>query len=84
MVVDPNVLLNLSRYDDGAGGPAGLFQALGDRLFVPHQVASEFWRDRASATSDRLKMASETVGRLEDLAKSADQVISRMGKSASR
>ena len=52
-----------------------LLQALGDRLFVPHQVATEFWRNRASASHERLKMAGDTVERLEELGKNADKVL---------
>ena len=76
VVLDANVLLNLYRYDDGAREDLfRLLQALGDRLFVPHQVATEFWRNRASASRERLKMAGDTVERLEELGKNADKVL---------
>jgi hypothetical protein len=47
VVVDANVLLNLYRYT--ATTRDDLFAVLstvGDRLWVPHQVMREFWRNR--------------------------------------
>ena len=49
VVVDTNVLLNLYRYHPPAREDlVRILDALGDRLFVPHQVAAEFWKNRES------------------------------------
>jgi len=53
VVVDTNVLLNLYRYHPTTR--EDLFQileTLGPRLFIPHQVASEFWKNRESTIRD--------------------------------
>lgn len=47
VVLDTNVLLNLYGYQGSALDDfIQVFRALGDRLFVPHQVMDEFWRNR--------------------------------------
>jgi len=47
VVVDTNVLLNLYNFQGATlAGFIRVFRALGDRLFVPHQVIDEFWRNR--------------------------------------
>ncbi|MCF3960410.1 PIN domain-containing protein [Streptomyces fuscigenes] len=50
---DANVLLNLYRYTEQARTDLlRTLGALGDRLFVPHQVVEEFWRNRESVITD--------------------------------
>ncbi|MFE9049167.1 MULTISPECIES: PIN domain-containing protein [Streptomyces] len=50
---DANVLLNLYRYTEQARTDLlGALGALGDRLWVPHQVVDEFWRNRESVISE--------------------------------
>lgn len=47
VVLDTNVLLNLYGYQGSALDDfINVFEALGERLFVPHQVMDEFWRNR--------------------------------------
>lgn len=47
VVLDTNVLLNLYSFQGATlSGFIRVFKALGDRLFVPHQVVDEFWRNR--------------------------------------
>lgn len=53
VVLDTNVLLNLYNYQ----GPTlddfiEVFEAFGDRLFIPHQVLDEFWRNRRSVLAE--------------------------------
>ncbi|WP_142233101.1 PIN-like domain-containing protein [Streptomyces calvus] len=64
---DANVLLNLYRYTEQAR--TDLLQALGaleNRLWVPHQVLVEFWRNRentiADARSTGTKAAADVAG----------------------
>ncbi|NKX56271.1 DUF4357 domain-containing protein [Arthrobacter mobilis] len=48
VALDANVLLNLYKMDDGASKVwMKAFEALGPRLWVPHQAMVEFWRNRA-------------------------------------
>jgi hypothetical protein len=64
---DANVLLNLYRYTEQARADLlAALGALGDRLWVPHQVLAEFWRNRETTISDALstsvKAAQEMSG----------------------
>lgn len=72
IVVDTNVLLNLYRYNHGAR--SSLLAALGEfgtRLWVPHQVMHEFWRNRDSALEDPERQLQQSVTALKaDLDKS--------------
>lgn len=68
VVPDTNLLLNLYRYHDQT--QADLFavlEGLGDRLWVPHQVLVEFWRNRESALREPQRISVETVQALENL-----------------
>ncbi|WP_449349178.1 PIN-like domain-containing protein [Streptomyces shaanxiensis] len=64
---DANVLLNLYRYTEQARTDLlGALGALGDRLWVPHQVVDEFWRNRESVISEARstsKNASQEMSR---------------------
>jgi len=69
---DTNVLLDLYRCSDRARADLlALLDALGDRLWVPHQVLVEFWRNRESVLT-----ASRTAG---DLA--ADELAEQLAAS---
>ena len=53
-VVDANVLLNLYRYNEATRDDLlDVLQRLGDRLWIPHQVLREFWRNRLSVLASR-------------------------------
>lgn len=77
VVVDTNVLLDAYRYTESARNE--LFAALGalqDRLWIPHQVALEFHRNRAKviashgdAYGDALKAIAEVKKQHEDVLK---------------
>ncbi|MDG6105452.1 DUF4935 domain-containing protein [Dactylosporangium aurantiacum] len=66
VVVDTNVLLDAYRYTKGARGELlSALRALGSRLWVPHQVALEFHRNRASVIAthaDAYKDAIKAIG----------------------
>src|SRR5262245_11368382 len=76
VAVDTNVLLNLYRYNPQTR--ADLFatlRALQERLWIPHQVMVEFWRNRESVIADHDGVAAESLKRLEELQrKSAEEV----------
>lgn len=70
---DANVLLNLYRYTEQAR--ADLLQvlgALGDRLWVPHQVLVEFWPNREGTIGDARSTGTKAA---EDMAGHAAQAV---------
>ncbi|MFJ9631652.1 PIN-like domain-containing protein [Streptomyces sp. NPDC101175] len=72
IVVDTNVLLNLYRYNHGARSSLlATLGAFGNRLWVPHQVMNEFWRNRDSALEDPERQLQQSITALKaDLDKS--------------
>lgn len=53
VVLDTNVLLNLYNFQGSSLQDfTEVFEALGDRLFVPHQALDEFWRNRRTVLSE--------------------------------
>lgn len=53
IVPDANVLLNLYRYTpDGRNNLLSTLEAISERLWVPHQVLVEFWRNRETVLRD--------------------------------
>src|SRR5688572_27324769 len=68
LVLDTNVLLNLYRYNDETRASiVDVMKAVADRLWVPHQVLEEFWRNRERALSDPLGQVQQTGAELEKL-----------------
>ncbi|MEU1176870.1 PIN-like domain-containing protein [Streptomyces sp. NPDC005820] len=70
---DANVLLNLYRYTEQAR--TDLLQALGaldDRLWVPHQVLVEFWRNREGTIGDARSTGTKAA---EDMAGHVAQAV---------
>ncbi|MET9267272.1 PIN domain-containing protein [Amycolatopsis sp. NPDC004079] len=77
VVLDANVLLNLYRY--ATSTREDLFNVLGklgDRLWIPHQVALEFWKNREGALEDLKKVTKETVDALEGVSSQAPEIVS--------
>jgi hypothetical protein len=67
VVIDANVLLNLYRYNESTRDDLlGVLREVGDRLWVPHQVMREFWRNRVGVLASR---GSGTVQALDALSK---------------
>jgi len=67
VVIDANVLLNLYRYNESTRDDLlGVLREVGDRLWVPHQVLKEFWRNRVGVLASR---GSGTVQALDALSK---------------
>lgn len=70
---DANVLLNLYRYTEQARTDLlGALGALGDRLWVPHQVLVEFWRNREGVIGEA-RSTSESAA--QDMSKHADSAV---------
>jgi hypothetical protein len=67
VVLDTNVLLNLYRYNTQTRTDLiAVLERLEDRLWVPHQVLVEFWRNRESALRDLQETGENTVEALKD------------------
>jgi RNase P/RNase MRP subunit POP5 len=67
VIIDANVLLNLYRYNESTRDDLlGVLREVGDRLWVPHQVMREFWRNRVGVLASR---GSGTVQALDALSK---------------
>lgn len=84
VVFDTNVLLNLYRYNaETRTSIVDVMKALGDRLWVPHQVLEEFWRNRERALSDPLRQVQETGDELQKLrAASVEQLRMWVNRAA--
>lgn len=82
VVLDTNVLLNLYRYnEETVDDLLRVANAVSDRLFVPHQVVLEFWRNRQSVIASLGSAAKEAQGALSKNATSTKDAISRWAKS---
>jgi hypothetical protein len=80
VVPDTNVLLNLYRYNmEAQTDLLAVLRALGDRLWVPHQVLVEFWRNRESAIRDPQDSADSTIEALESHLADSKQVLRSWG-----
>lgn len=65
VAVDTNVLLDLYRFSDATReAMLELLAGLGERLFVPHQVMREFWRNRLDVVAGRDRASVETSERI--------------------
>ncbi|MCK9878692.1 PIN domain-containing protein [Frankia sp. Ag45/Mut15] len=75
VVPDTNVLLNLYRYTtDARGDLLEVLTRIGDRLWIPPQVAAEFWGAREAVLGDP-RGTAETRKRLVDLRSQASQAL---------
>ncbi len=71
VVLDANVLLRLYDYQGRALDDfLQVLEALGDRLFVPHQSMDEFWRNRVTT----LQQNQGKHGELRDIQRSFDTI----------
>jgi PIN like domain len=81
VVVDTNALLNLYRYTERTRDDLfRVLESLGTRLWVPHQVMLEFWRNRLSAIGNpgtAAAQAKELLGRSQ---RSAVDAITQWSK----
>ncbi len=76
------MLLSLYRYNEvTVGDLLRLLEQLGDRLFVPHQVLREFWRNRQSVLGSPAAANRDMSGALSKNAASSRDAIKRWSKS---
>ncbi|MBV7478181.1 PIN-like domain-containing protein [Pseudomonas sp. PDM31] len=72
-VLDANVLLNLYRYSDFTCSKLlEVFKALGDRLWVPHQVVYEYLNNRLTVIGEVGKIYDDAVKKVDSLKKSLE------------
>lgn len=72
-VLDANVLLNLYRYSDlTCDKLLGVFEALEERLWIPHQVALEYLNNRLTVIGEQGKIYDDAVKKVEALKKSLE------------
>lgn len=65
VVPDANVLLNLYRYTEQARTDLlSALSTLGNKLWVPHQVLTEFWRNRESTLADARSTSRQAANEL--------------------
>ncbi|MCB2412291.1 hypothetical protein LGT39_05445 [Demequina sp. TTPB684] len=77
VVLDTNVVLNLYRYDQSAADALfAVLQLIGDRLYVPHQVAREFWSRRRTVIRQRSKDIEEILKSLESFGQQIEEKLS--------
>lgn len=70
-VVDANVLLNLYRYSDATRNELmKALESLRDRIYITHQAASEFLRNRLSVTFDQSKEYTTAIAAIKALLQS--------------
>ncbi len=76
VALDTNAVLNLYRYTDTARQELfGVLRSLGERLWIPHQVAVEFWRNRESAASDLDFFGNTVIEELQDFRNQIEQSL---------
>lgn len=79
VVVDTNALLNLYRYNDTTRQTMlAILAMIGDRLWIPHQVAREFWRNRESALRDSRKSVDTARETLRKARENVTNVVSQL------
>ncbi|KRA27344.1 MULTISPECIES: PIN-like domain-containing protein [unclassified Pseudomonas] len=72
-VLDANVLLDLYRYSDLTREKLlEVFEALGERLWIPHQVAFEYLNNRLTVIGEQGKIYDDAVKKVEVLKKSLE------------
>lgn len=82
LAVDTNVLLNLYRYKESTRKDLlAVLSAADGRLFVPHQVVREFWRNRRSVIGGLGGVKREAQSALTKNRNSTSDAIKRWAKS---
>jgi PIN like domain len=81
VVPDANVFLNLYRYNEQTRNDLfAVLRGVGDRLWVPHQVLIEFWRNREAVLQD----PRDTSITIKELASQRDKAIGTFRSWANR
>lgn len=82
LALDTNVLLNLYRYTDKTVEDIlEVVSVVGDRLFVPHQVVREFWRNRQAVVSSLGSTSKEARELLQKNSRASSSAITNWAKS---
>ncbi|MCE6998885.1 PIN-like domain-containing protein [Saccharothrix sp. S26] len=82
VVVDANVLLNLYRYNESTRDDLlGLLRRVGERLWVPHQVMREFWRNRLTVLAGRAAATDQVLAALAKQQRAADDALHQWAKT---
>ncbi len=82
VVLDANVLLNLYRYNESTRNDLlGVMRSLGERLWVPHQVMREFWRNRVSVLVSRGAGTEQALNALEKQQNAAADALHQWAKT---
>jgi hypothetical protein len=82
LAVDANVLLNLYRYNEQTVADLlGVLSAAKQRLFVPHQVILEFWRNRQSVVASLGSATRDTQSAFTRNGASTQDAVRRWAKS---
>ena len=69
-VLDANVLLSLYRYSDSTRSELlKVFEAIAERLWIPHQVAYEYLANRLVVISEQAKFYDDAIKRIDGLKK---------------
>lgn len=83
VVVDTNVLFNLYRRSDSYRDDLfAVLERLGDRLFVPHQVVREYWRNRVDVIADRARGHDEVAEQVEQHLRATTTALRHWARSA--
>lgn len=83
VVLDTNILLDLYRFEKQSREELlSAFRAIGDRLWVPHHVMAEFWRNRETVLKDP-GGTGELVTNLQSIEKSASSALAQWGNRRS-
>lgn len=82
VVVDANVLLNLYRYNGSTRDDLlGILSRLAERLWVPHQVMREFWRNRLSVLASRDTAAYQVLEALTKQHRATEAAVRQWAKA---
>lgn len=78
VVLDTNVLLNLYRFEEEARTDLlRVLARLGDSVWIPHQAAQEFWRNREHTILTRRNSHRDAVKSLERPTQAVRDVVTR-------
>ncbi|OMB89900.1 hypothetical protein A5746_21680 [Mycolicibacterium conceptionense] len=81
VALDANVLLNAYRYHPTAREDLfTILEALGDRLFIPHQSASEYWTNRESTVREAIVAVDRLEQDLEQVSQQSVEVLNQWAK----
>ena len=72
-VLDTNVLLNLYRYSDETRSELlETFRLLKERLWIPYQVASDYFANRVSVIGEQVKVYERAINNISELRQSLE------------